>query len=57
MILEKAILYLTHSFIMLEIDQTYFEILAVFTLQNFKSMFGDFSTLWMKGLKKMPVYL
>ena len=35
MILEKAILYLTHSFIMLEIDQTYFEILEVFTLQNF----------------------
>ena len=35
---------------MLKIGQTYFKNLAGFTLQDFKSMFDHFSTLYMKGL-------
>ena len=35
---------------MLEIGQTYFTNLAVFTPQDFLSMFGHFTTLYMKGL-------
>ena len=33
-----------------EKDQTYFKNLAVLTPQDFYSMFGNFLTLWMKGL-------
>ena len=36
---------------MLKNGQTYFKNLAVFTPQDFKSLFGYFSTLWNKGLK------
>ena len=32
--------------------QTYFKNLAVFTSQDFKSIFGHFTTLFMKGLKE-----
>ena len=35
---------------MLKNGQTYFKNLAVFTPQDFKSMFGHFSTLCNKGL-------
>ena len=35
---------------MLKNSQTYFENLAVFTPQDFQSMFGHFSTLCMKML-------
>ena len=40
----------TLSYIMLKNGQTYFKNLAVFTPQDFQSMFGHFSTLGMKGL-------
>ena len=36
---------------MLKNGQTYFENLVLFTTQDFKSIFGHFSTLWNKGLK------
>ena len=36
---------------MLKNDQTYIKNLAEFTPHNFESMFGHFSTLWIKGLK------
>ena len=36
---------------MLKNGQTYFKNFEVFTPENFKSMFGHFSTLWMKVLK------
>ena len=39
------IVALTLSFIMLKNGQTYFKNLAVFTPQDFKIMFGHFSTL------------
>ena len=42
---------LTFYFIMLKNDQTFFKNLAVWTLEDFKSMFGHFSTLWNKGLR------
>ena len=35
---------------MLKNGQTYFKYLAVFTPQDFSSMFGHFSTLYNKGL-------
>ena len=35
-----------------KIWQTYFKDLAVFTHQDFKSIFGHFSTLCMKGLRE-----
>ena len=41
---------LTISCVMLKNAQMYFENLAVFTLQNFKSIFRHFSTLYIKSL-------
>ena len=49
----KMITKLTLSCIMLWNGQTYIENLAVFTLQDFQSMCGHFTTLCMKGLKAM----
>ena len=46
-ILKKC---LTLSCIMLHNGQTYFKNLAWWTPQDFKSMFGHFTTLYMKGL-------
>ena len=43
-------LFLTGLFKMLKNGQTYFKNFAVFTPQDFKAMFGYFSTLCMKGL-------
>ena len=37
---------------MLKNGQRYFKNLTVWTPQNFKGMFGRFSTLWMKGLNE-----
>ena len=37
---------------MLKNGQTYFKNLAVWTPQDFESMFGHFSTLWNEGLKE-----
>ena len=39
---------------MLKNNQTYFKNLAVFTPQDFESMFGHFSTLVNKGLSANP---
>ena len=44
-IIAFAFFHLTPYFIMLKNGQTYFKNLAVFTPQDFKSMFGHFSTL------------
>ena len=43
---------LTIYFVVLKNGQTYFKNLAVWTPQDFQSMFGHFSTLWNKGLIK-----
>ena len=43
----------TLFFITLKNSQTYFKKSSVWTLQDFKSMFGHFSTLYMKGLVKL----
>ena len=48
---------LTLSCIMLQNSQTYFKNLAVFTPQDFKSMFDHFTTLCTKGLKTTEVSL
>ena len=45
MILKKAILYLTHSFIMLKIDQTYFEIHTVHTAKCLKYVWRFFNIM------------
>ena len=45
--------HLTLSYIMLKNSQTYFKNYAVFKPQDFKSLFGYFSTLYMKGSKRM----
>ena len=47
------ITHLTLSWIILKIGQTYFKNLAVFTPQDLWSMFSQFSTFSMKGLKPM----
>ena len=46
-------IYLTLYCIMLKNGQTYFKNLAVFTPQDFKSMFGHFSILCNKGFNKI----
>ena len=46
-LLGKLVVFL---FIVLKGGETYFKNLDVFTLQDFKSIFGHFSTLWMRGL-------
>ena len=48
---------LTLSRIMLKNGQTYFKNLAVFTAQDFQSMFDHFSASCMKGLRKDIFYV
>ena len=48
----RLICQITFSCIMLLYCQTYFKNLAVFTLQDFKSMFCHFTTLCIEGLRK-----
>ena len=47
---------ITLSFIILKNDQTFFKNLVVWTLQDFWSMFGHFSTLWKKWLWLLIVF-